>query len=661
VAKIVTEEPRPVAQSRKTVPAHMDLAIRKALAKLPADRFATAEAMAIALRDPSFGLAGAARAVAVPSAAPIAFRRRPAAAWIVAAIALLVGGFALWGPWRGNSRPARVHRFVLHLPDGDTLAGDMPIALSRDGSELVYAARRAGTRRLYRWSFDQFEPEPIGGTEGAEDPFYSADGRWIGFIADGWLSKVALAGGSPTPILTLQSFFGATWEPDDTIIFGGRISGVSGIWKIPAAGGTPKQIKRAGRFDDILDQANWSPQLLPGGDALLFGVRHTSQIQRIDVFQNGSGERHTVLAQGNRAWYAPTGDLIYWWNGDLLAANFDARQLRTTGPGVPVVEDVYVDAYALSEAGVLAYVSGSAQEYRSLVWVDAHGGVDPAQVRAGGTILRISPDGTRVILRRSAPRAMIWIYDLQRGEGRPLTDPESDAFWAIWSSDGRQVIYNSSQHSPHLNLYAAFVDGSSELQRITTEPHHQQPYSMSADGTVLALQRSNHPATGSDIFILVLGTDNTPREFLATPASELHPALSPDGRWMAFASDESGRYAVYLRSLDATSETIVVSSGGRWEPLWAPQGDALYYRNLGGDSLFMVPLELKQSARIGEQRLVGTGPYQSGSPWGRTYDLHPSGDRFLMRRAGERSGALTRIHVVLNWFDELGTRQGAGE
>jgi serine/threonine-protein kinase len=659
IMKIVTEEAAPVTSARKSVPANIAAAVATALEKLPADRFATAEAMAGALRDPTFVLASAARVAAAALAVPIPFHRRPAAAWIVAMIAVLVGGLALWGPWRGDASSARVHRFVLHLPEGDTLVGSSPIALSRDGSELVYAARRAGTGRLYRWRLDQFEPEPIDGTEGARQPFYSADGRWIGFTADGWLNKVALIGGSTAPILELQNFFGATWEPNDTIIFGGRIDGISGIWEVPAAGGTPEQIKRAGRFGDVPDQVNWSPQVLPGGDALLFGVRHAAQSQRIDVYQLGSGERRTILEPGNRAWYAPTGDLVYWWNGDLLAADFDVRGLRTTASGAPVVAGVYVDAYALSEAGVLAYASG-ARQVPLLVWVDARGAVEPAQVRAGETTLRISPDGARVILMRSVNRSVIWIYDLQRGEGRPLTDPESDAFWAIWSSDGHQVFYNSSQDGPHLNLYAASVDGSSDVQRITTEPHHQQPYSTSADGTVLGLQRSDHPATGSDIFTLALDTDSTPRAFLATRAMEVHPALSRDGQWMAYASDEPGRYAVYVRSLAGGGETIVVSSGGRWEPLWAPDGETLYYRDLSGDSLFMVPFE-SQPLRIGEQRVVVTGDFLPGTPWGRTYDIHPSGDRFLLRRAGEPSGALTRIHVVLNWFNELGAKRGDGE
>ncbi len=571
--------------------------------------------------------------------------------------------------------PARaVARVVIPLPPTDRLAlGLNPVlALSPDGSRLVYVASRSGGKQLYVRAIDLFEATPIPGTEGAETPFFSPDGQSVGFFAEGRLKRVSLSGGAPLTLCTVASARGASWAPDDTIIFTPSY-GYSGLLRVSAGGGTPKPLttpdQKKGEVSD-----RW-PQVLPGGKAVLFTLWSGGSFDdaSVGVLLLETGERRTLLKGGTFARYVPSGHLVYARAGGLLAVPFDLKRLEVTGPPVSILEGVSMHPttgaaeFSSSNNGSLAYFAGGLRtEERTLVWVDRKGTAQPLPAPAHPYFFpRLSPDGLRLAVGISGSDVGVWVYDLARGT---LTLVTKTAIMPnpIWTPDGKRLTFNDAQHGPW-NLFWTPADGSGTAERLTTSENGQSPGSWSPHGQALAFSEMD-PTTGYDIQVLklegepsaLLKAGRKPQPFLQTPSNASAPMFSPDGRWLAYQSNESGRNEVYARPFPAPGGKSQISTEGGTEPIWARNGRELFYRN--GDKLMVVAVETKAAFAAAKPKLLFEGQYEPGLyAFSANYDVGPDGQRFLMLKSSEQGTPATQINVVLNWFEDLRHRVPTGK
>ncbi len=575
-------------------------------------------------------------------------------------IAALTSGLAVVLLWSQiTTRPAQsVTRLTVTLPEDQRLTGEpetasIPFALSPDGSRLVYSAGRDEQTQLYVRDMDGFEERPIAGTEGATSPFFSPDNAWVGFFADGKFQKVSLAGGAPITICEAPNYMGngVHWGANERIIFGGRAGGV-GLSQVPAGGGRAEKLTtpdvERGEF------AHTWPQFLPDGKSVLFtlwgGDDQGTQILSLETGEWGeilSG----VLAEGAK--FLPTGHLIYVRElgsdryGRLEAVPFDLARLETVGSPIPVVDGVDASfragwaSLSVSNTGSLVYLPARPAE-RSLVWVDHQGGATLAiEDRAAFELPRLSPDGSRVALGLNN---QIWVYDIERGTRTRLTQ-ESFNGSPVWTPDGARIVFNSMRSGPW-NVYSKPVDGSSEAEKLLASKHPQLPCSWSPNGQVLAFRKTN-PDTGSDIGMLSREGEASP--FVATTSEEGAPIFSPDGRFLAYVSDESGRAEVYVQPYPATGKKLAVSVNGGLEPLWFADGHELFYRD--ENQVMAVDIDTSGELEVGKPRPLFEGPSTHGFLNRRNWDISPDGKRFLIIR--DESKPPRELRVVLNWFEEL--------
>ncbi len=496
------------------------------------------------------------------------------------------------------------------------------------------------------------------GTEGALEPFFSPDGQWVGFFADGKLQKVSVAGGAPLTICDIPGGdrpHGVSWGPHDTIVF---IAITSGLWRVSAGGGTPEQLTtpdpETGEISDL-----W-PHILPDGKNVLLNTWTTHDTV---VLSLETGERRMLL-RGSRegeARYLPTGHLLYAGQlGGLLAVPFDLARVETSGSPQTILDDVYTSSashtlFAVSQTGSLAYVPGGvAAAEQTLVWVDRQGAVEPMGApphvyRAP----RLSPDGGRVAVTITDTGTDIWIYNIVRQTLTRLTF-EGDNQQPQWTPDGERVTWRSEREGVPGNLFWKLADGTGAVERLTTSEFRQNPDSWSPDGQFLAFHQQ--PSTGSsptarDIWILPLEGERKPQSILQTQFNELAPVFSPDGRWLAYVSDESGRTEIYVRPFPKVEEgKWQISTDGGVEPRWAPNGLELFYRNV--DKMMAVDITTEPTFRAGTPRLLFEGVYIQSQRGAAFYDVTPDGQRFVMVQA-QQEAAQAQINVVLNWFEEL--------
>jgi eukaryotic-like serine/threonine-protein kinase len=588
-------------------------------------------------------------------------RRLSIAIWIVAAAIAgsLLAGLGFW--FARRPAPTAVTRFTITLPPHLELRG--PMALSPDGRTLVYAAIDESGSRLYRRSLDSLEAVPIRGTEGGSAPFFSPDGASLGFSDIRALKRVPLQGGVATIVYQGSRALGATWLPDDTIVFGSQ----SGLMRIPAAGGEARQMTVVDRGKGEIE--HHSPVAVSGGRAVLFTV-HTGarDSQRIDVVSLPSGDRAHVT-QGSGAKSLPTGQIAFAFqrSGSLWVAPFDEGRLRLAGPPTPVVEGILVSdgwnpTIAAGANGSLAYAIGKASTsytLRTLFWVDKTGREQPIDAPAHAWWWpEISPDGRRLGFHIMDPANMdAWIYELDHGPLVRVTfNPAQDGY-PLWTPDGRRIVFWSSQGGGVRELHVRAADLTGSEERLTTGRNQQSPYSWSGDGKLLVFQQSS-PDTGMDIGVVPIDGQQTATMLIHGPEDERHPAVSPDGRWIAYQSNVSGRWEVYVQPFPALGSRWQVSTQGGTSPIWDPRGRELFYRR--ARTVISVPVAGHgDTFTYGNPRVLFEGPYVNdvfdpgGGP---TYALAPDGRRFLMMKeqeAPEGSSGQTQIVVILNWAEEL--------
>ena len=654
---ILEKEPVPISTIQPLTPPALDHAIRRCLAKDPEDRWQTVRDLLLELKWISESGSQAAMTL-TGTTKGIGTRWQRTLLWgFVSLLVAAITGFAIWN--LKPSPPQPVSRTVITLPPGQKLAGlDQPaVALSPDGTQLAYVATQGGTQQLYVRAMDSLDATPIPGTEGAVNPFFSPDGQWLGFFAGKKLKKVSVSGGVALTLGDASGPRGASWNSQGMIAF--APTGLSLLQKVPDAGGTPQPLSR---FEKGEASHRW-PEFLPDGKALLFDAM-TSTFNwtkaQLVVESVGTGERQNLIQGGWQPRYASSGHLIYAQRGSLLAAPFDLQRLALTGTAVPVVEGVRQSTttgavqYSFSATGSLAYVPGAVQSAQlKLVWVTRNGAEQPVAGPARGYIFpRLSPDGRRIAVGIIDQETQVWLYDLSRETLTRFTFEGNVNLSALWTPDGRRITYQSDKEGPP-NVYWQRADGSGGLERLTTSDYTSVPSSCSPDGQLLAFVQID-PATGFDIWVLRL-TDRKAQPFLRTPYNETSPRFSPDGRWLAYVSNESGRYEVYVQPYPGPGGKWQISTEGGMEPAWNPNGRELFYRS--GDKMMAVDITTQPGFTVGKPRALFAGWYEATPATFSNYDVTPDGQRFLMlKRSEQEASAPTQINVVLNWFEELKRR-----
>jgi Tol biopolymer transport system component len=576
-----------------------------------------------------------------------------------ALVAATVAGFAVW-----NLRPAPqlpVTRTVINLPPGDQLAAlDFPaIAISPDGARIAYVAFHSGTRQIYLRALDSLEAKPLAGTEGANTPFFSPDGQWLGFFASGKLKKILVNGGVAVPLSNGAAPTGAMWGNNGTIVFAPINTGV--LEQIPDAGGIPKALTR---FDKGEFTHGW-PDLLPGSKTVLFVAGAGGSNLRIVAQSLGTGDRREIVQGGTVPHYAATGHLVYAQGGTLMAAPFDPQQQQLRGGSVSVVEGVlqsgFIGAaqYTLSETGSLAYVPGGNLAGDRLVWVSRNGKEQALGAPPHNYLWpRISPDGRQIAVGIGEGETQVWLYDLAREALTRFAPGVNGMTVPVWTPDGKRLAFTSNKDGPQ-NIYWQMADGSSETERLTSSEYPNFPMSFSRDGQLLSYGEIN-PTTGYEIWVLKMA-DRKMQPFLRSPFNEGVPRLSPDGHWLSYVSDESGRWEVCLQPYPGPGGKYQISTEGGTEPVWNPKGNELFYRS--GNKMMAVDITPLPNFSIGKPRMLFQGPYLPTLGTLPYYDVSPDGQRFLMIKLNEESSSsssLKQIVVVQNWFDELKRRVPAG-
>ena len=600
----------------------------------------------------------------IPTAARDSSHRRTTS-WYVAAAAVLSALIAAIAAWNLKPTPATAPqseaRFMLPMPAGvGLLFGRFgsDVAVSPDGRHVAFIGRRLATAQLYVRTIQGADTKVLPETEDAQQPFFSPDSRWLAFFAGGKLKKVPTTGGVPVVVCDAPGSRGGFWSENGTIVFAPQARG-TGIFQVSADGGAAKQITTldAGRGET----GHRLPELLPGGETILFVAYGATYVDVAIVAQSlKTGERRVLIEGASLPHYASTGHLLYLQPrrpGTIMAVAFDAETLKLTGTPVPVVEGVLTDRgdyahWSVARSGMLVYAPGGFKEAEhTLVFVDRKGDAAPVgtPARRPYRFPRLSPDGRRVAVTLGGIQSTLWLYDLSGGAFNRLTFAGNND-WAAWTPDGKSVTYASNRAEPWRLFWKPFDGSGKEDLLLPRTTGNQQPYSWSADGKALFYSDST-PATGQDIWVLPIDGDRRPRPIVRTPASELDARLSPDGRWLAYASDESGRYEVYVQSFSGSGGKWAISADGGREPVWAHNGRELFYRS--GDKMMAAAVATQPTFQAATPRLLFQGPYEGTTTLSPDYDVTVDDQRFLMVRASEQRSPPADFNVVLNWFQEL--------
>ena len=666
VARVVTESPRPLVPQRHTIPRHVEAAVLTALEKLPADRFASAAEFAEALKNKAFTTTVA---MAAPAAAPDTSeraRRRPPpltlAAFGLAAIATVA---ALWG-WLRPAAPQPVSQFSLFLKSPEALQPSSPsgggrLAISRDGRLLAYVGPGDGTTRIWVRRLDQLTSTPISGTEGGVSPFFSPDGRQIGFIKSGTTVRIASLEGAPTA--TLNDKINSTagdWGDDGYVYF--EVD--SGIARMRPTGGAVEPVYNMSHAGNAVG-AEW-PCVLPGAKGLIFRLRRSGQGAsdfEIMAMKLPNGAAHSVT-RGVYARYASSGHLlVVTADGKLIAIPFDAGKMESTGPPVALLEGIGVRNggfnidLVVSPSGTIAYTTGGTLGSRRAVLVTREGTatvIDPAWDPQGVIeSATLSPDGKAlaVALNRTN-KTDIWVKQLPTGPFSRITFGDTAAVRPSWEPDGRSVIFISDRTGSRVGtVYSHRADGTGNARLLYGSKDDIGQAAISRDGRWLILRSAVSQSGGADIYGMRLG-DTALVPLVKSGATDLYPALSPDGRWLAYGSDESGSMEVYVRPFPetGTAKWQVSTSGGR-EPVWSNNGRELFYIN-GKTEMVAAEIRGQPTFSVGQQQVLF--PMEAFIQQGgiQSYGVTPDGTRFVMVREGAPSQQ-SELVVALNWLQLL--------
>ena len=688
IMRIVSEAARPVREVRKAVPQHVAAAVAMALEKLPADRFGSAKAFAEALHDPAFtSTVGSARTVR--GAAPAS--RRVALMALVAATVLTMA-LAAWS-WSRPGRATPVARYPTTLGASGALDGitfGVEVALSPDGSSLVFRSPLTGPGQLYIKRRDEVVARPLAGTEGGSGPFFSPDGAWIGFVADGQLRRIPSAGG---PSLKLAdsidpTYNRAAWLEDGSIVYYDFPAHT--LRRLGSGDATSKVIVSpamlGGRYP-------WLPTPLPSSRGILFTAHLTECVgpvscrpSRVYVYDARQDTVRALFDDAIGAWHVPTGHVLYLTSaGTLMAAPWDNSALATTGRPVPVLDGIQAPGFLVSDEGTAFYLLGRSEfapgpvPNAAVVWVDRTGRVEPVdsswQVNTGGTDngsigtdwgLSLSPDGRRIALSLLTDLGTdIWIKQVPTGPVSRLTLSDGTDRSPAWTPDGRAITFlsnrplstDTTRGTDRFNVWEQAADGTGEPRLVWGEDDPADAF-WSPDGRwiVLGATGSTGESARGDILVSQPGVDSVARRLVATGSDETGAALSPDSRWLAYVSNEQGANEVFVRPFpDVNGGKWQVSAGGGSAPLWAHNGRELFYVANGKMNVVRIHPGPPFSAESPRALFTIPDGVRAGSPLGGMFSIDPDDRRFLMvrdNRWGDMAGTPTLV-VVQSFFDEL--------
>ena len=708
MSAILKEDPPDLSTTNQTVSPALERVVHHCLEKNPEQRFHSASDLAFAIEALSGGATSSGQTTTLPVSplAEVSRRKLTERFWIASTAILtlallLLAAFVFLRQAPKNNAAAVVRYDVLPLNKTGLFLIRLPaVAISPDGSTLAFLANDDGVNRLYVRKRDDTEVKMIPGTEGVSDATFSPDGQSIAFIADFTLKKAPLNG----PVVSLTKVGdtrGVSWMADDSLIYAPAATG--GLFQISANGGEPHPITKVDEAKK--ERTHRWPQALPGVKAVLFTV---GSLDKPDDYDNANieavvletGERKLLIQGASVARYVPTGHLVFARDGILYAVRFDINRLTVSGKPVAVLTGVAGDKttgavhFSISNDGTLAYVPGSTTSgLRGLTWVDKNGNQTPVNIPRGQfNDARISPDGTRVaVLQGSSPSGDVWIYEFARATFTRLTFTTTNAT-PVWSADGKNIYYVSSDSAAdETTILRKPADGSHEAENIVTFKHQAYLKAILPDGET-ALLDAQRLTNDSNIMTVALKHDAQPTPLVNTQFMEYAAAASPDGRWLAYQSNESGRPEIYVRDIVGSGGRWPISTGGGEEPRWSPDGRELYYRI--NAQLMAVPIETRSSLithdsslstqpsalstqnsslsthdsslppksaiRIPKFEILAGPPkvmfnevYDLRSNTGETYDVDPHGGRFLMTRPPKEDSSTAQVRIVLNWFGEL--------
>jgi serine/threonine-protein kinase len=597
---------------------------------------------------------------------------------IVIALAL-----ASWAPWRTPTSRTAVRLEAVLGAEASLITDQGPAAvISPDGSVLALVAQNgSGPSLLYIRRLDQLQATPLPGTTNARNPFFSPDSQWIGFFADAKLKKISVAGGAAVTLCDAPSGRGGSWGDDGAIVFQpspGTAAG-SALQRVAAAGGTPEPATTIGEGEVT---QRW-PQALPHGRGVLYTATTTvgDYANSLVVAQGlPRGPRKVLVKGGYFGRYLPCGHLVYVHDGTLFAAPFDVDRLDLTGPAFPVLENVSANAtarpgggaaqFAVSDTGTAVYFPGALMgSLAPIVWLDRAGKQTPLrQMPADWSDPQFSPDGQRLAMDiYDGRQTSVWVYDWTRDSLlRMMATPGLQARPG-WTPDGRRIMFAGIQPgSINSSIFWQRADGGGDIQRLTTGPNSQSSGSWHPSGKFLVFHEIQN-ADNADLMLLTMDGDESSgwkpgkiTPLLNTPASEVTPVFSPDGRWIAYASNESGRFEVYVRSFPGSGGKWLISTDGGSFPVWSRARNELVYATL--DQRIMVasytaradsfvadkPRLWSSDARFLSRTRGGIGV--AGKP----FDLHPDGERVAIAPVPEaQSVASAKLVFVFNFCDEL--------
>ena len=579
-------------------------------------------------------------------------------------------GTAVWLMTRQDG--PRVTRFAIAPMGEAALAVDTQsrdLAITPDGTHVVYKGRAGLTdTQFFVHQLDQLEPTPLTGAgRQPRAPFFSPDGRWIGFVepVPVTLKKVAITGGPALELCRLDSASrGATWGDDGSIIFA-TAAPATGLQRVSSAGGEPTVLTKPDRQRGENDHL-W-PQLLPGGQAVLFTITAATggvDASQVAVLDLSTGTQKILMRGGSQAQYVSSGHLVYVAAGTLRAVAFDLRRLETTGAGIPVVSPVVTMAngtaeFDLARNGTLVYASGgvATPQGRTLVWVDRLGKEEPLKAPPRPYLYpRLSPDGKRVAVEIRDQENDVWIWSLERETLTPVTsDPGMDQA-PVWMPDGRRLVFTSNRDGQVGTLYWQAADGTGPAERLTESPYYQRASAVLPDGRRILLWAGGAGATATDVMMLTLEKDRPVHPLIQGPVVDRNAEVSPDGQWLAYESNASGLPEVFVRPFpDVNKERIQVSTAGGVQPLWARNGKELFYTTLTG-VLMRVPVTPGTTWTAGTPTKLMEGLYFRGAGVNdsRMYDVSLDGKRFLMiKQDVPTTQPAPRIVVVQHWVEEL--------
>ncbi len=583
--------------------------------------------------------------------------------WVLAVVGLSAASWGLL--WQSEKTgEGNVTRFALQT---ESLAlSPHPcssiVALSPDGRTLAYVAGEGSKGQIYLRQLDSLESTLVEGAEMARLPFFSPDGKWLGYEVDDKLMRVPVEGGKAWPICDVNWAHGASWGENGRIVVGTE----DGVGIVPAEGGDLELIAEPDR-DAGLRWIVW-PQLLPDDRTVLFTVGDaTGRSIGIEILDLETRETRKLLDGGGNARFLNSGHIVYPVDGSLMIAPFDLKQRMITGKPTVALDGILMGFpwdppfahYAVSENGTLVYVAGPMIAVGNQLLRVSRDGNKITLGDTRGAIFgpRFSPDGRRIAMTAGVGNAVgqLWIHDLLRDTFTQATS--SEGWWPRWTPDGRDIVFTAfvDESKEQYRLYRMPADGAAAPERLDRLDYGVQATGFSPDGRALLVQRSDQPGTGWDVMVLNLDDPNREvRPLLASPSDERLAELSPDGRWLAYASNEAGRSEVYVRSYPDLDRKWQVSIGGGTEPAWSRDGTEIFYRDEEGLRLISVEVVLGPDFQAGRPVVLLEGSYIPTIGYGRNYDVAPDGKSFLMVRQDIGGTESASLRVVLNWDKEFG-------